>query len=72
MLVPLEIMKISQLNSSDALLSLAVLSLIYVFLFQACQYMTDIDNTHCTPLPANLFLLPWELPQPNHNDFFKI
>ena len=34
--------------------------------------MTDFDSTHCSPLPAHLFELPWELPQPNHNDFVKI
>jgi hypothetical protein len=30
-------------------------------LFLAHRYMIDFQSTHCTPLPANMFRLPWEL-----------
>ncbi|XP_069674385.1 phosphatidylserine lipase ABHD16A [Periplaneta americana] len=30
-------------------------------LFLAHKYMIDFRSTHCTPLPANMFRLPWEL-----------
>jgi hypothetical protein len=24
------------------------------------KYMSDVDSTHCTPLPRDHFLLPWD------------
>ncbi|XP_023726366.1 phosphatidylserine lipase ABHD16A-like, partial [Cryptotermes secundus] len=30
-------------------------------LFLAHKYMIDFRSTHCTPLPSNMFRLPWEL-----------
>lgn len=32
-----------------------------LFFFQAHKYMIDYRSTHCTPLPSNMFRLPWEL-----------
>ena len=28
--------------------------------FQASKYMTEFDATHCTPLPVEKFVLPWD------------
>jgi len=28
--------------------------------FQMRKYMSDVDSTHCTPLPRDHFLLPWD------------
>ena len=28
--------------------------------FLASKLMTDLNTTHCTPLPPHKFLLPWE------------
>ncbi len=28
--------------------------------FQMRKYMSDLDSTHCTPLPRDHFLLPWD------------
>ena len=51
----------------------STVTLIHFFLcFQASRYMTDFDSTHCAPLPAHLFVLPWEHPAAGHNDFVKI
>ncbi|XP_077986673.1 phosphatidylserine lipase ABHD16A-like [Glandiceps talaboti] len=32
-----------------------------LLLFLATKYMVDFDSTHCTPLPASQFVLPWTL-----------
>jgi hypothetical protein len=29
-------------------------------MFQSNKYMTDVDTTHCTPLPVAHFQLPWD------------
>ncbi|XP_071443915.1 phosphatidylserine lipase ABHD16A [Hetaerina americana] len=46
-------MLISENYSSDKKISLC--------LFLANKYMSNFKSSHCTPLPANLFRLPWEI-----------
>jgi hypothetical protein len=29
-------------------------------MMQSRKYMSDVDTTHCTPLPVGLFQLPWD------------
>ncbi|XP_066991578.2 phosphatidylserine lipase ABHD16A [Anabrus simplex] len=34
---------------------------IQLTIFLASKYMIDFKSTHCTPLPANLFQMPWDI-----------
>lgn len=34
-------------------------------LYLACNYMKDYKSTHCTPLPVEMFQLPWDIPVDN-------
>jgi len=31
-----------------------------MLLFLASKYMSEVETTHCTPLPVSIFTLPWE------------
>lgn len=38
-------------------------------LFLAYNYMKDYKSTHCTPLPVDMFLVPWDVHVDNENDY---
>ena len=48
--------------------SYAYLPYLYLIILQADKHMVDMVSTHCVPLPAAMFELPWQLSDIQHDE----